>query len=101
MQLSIIFISFINLLHGNQYLKRLSNSFKKACTKCVCISEANYTLSTVRTTNQEIFLYADYVTYVNMLHVNEFFVLFKELTRKLTNWFIQLPCLQIIFTRFN
>ena len=29
----------------------------------------------VRTTNQVILLYADYVTYVDMLHVNKFFLI--------------------------
>ena len=35
--------------------KDLSTSLKKTHAKCVCISEANYTLSTIRTTNQVIF----------------------------------------------
>ena len=50
----------INLIHGYQCLERPSNSFKKL--KCVFISEVNYTLSTVRTTNEVIFLYADHAT---------------------------------------
>ena len=40
--------------------KDLPTPLKKL--KCVFISEVNYTLSTVRTTNEVIFLYADHAT---------------------------------------
>ena len=57
--------------------KELPAPLKKAHTKCVCFSEANYTsLFTVRTTNELTFFYVDHVTYVNMLRVNKFFLPF-------------------------
>ena len=40
----------------------------KKLIQSVCFSETNYTLFTVRTTNELIFFYADLVTYVNFFY---------------------------------
>ena len=51
--------------------KDLPTSFKKL--KCVYISEENYTLSTVKTTNEVIFVHVDHATCVNKCFLLCFF----------------------------
>lgn len=62
---------------------------------------ANYTLSTIKTTNEVIFVYADHATYISSSLFDFFFLislghlpatytskLFRTLLNKKNNWFI-------------